>query len=304
MFLVRSLPADTPPTSLRIISYNVQFLPGIARLFNARGNDDYRPKRLGQVLADFDIIGLNEVFDLDKRKQLLDEVRHAWGNSFHVYETPEPGPEIGRYNAGLAIVSRYPIVEKSHFPYTAASSRKEFGVFADEFAAKGCLHARVAIPTTTEPILIDILTTHFDSKLPSVRQIQAKEIAHWAKEKSLSQTALFMMGDFNTRGPYRTDDTPGPEYSSLLEQLRTARPALIDTWLAAGQGPPGTSEQLEEDGGTRIDYIFFAPPPTQPPPITLRTVRVERFLDPKVTALSDHNAVVAEFDLHAQSRQP
>jgi endonuclease/exonuclease/phosphatase family metal-dependent hydrolase len=287
------------PKKLRVISYNVQFLPGIARLFNARGNDDYRPRRLGQVLAEYDIIGLNEVFELAPRKVLLEEIHRAWGDSFFVYETPEPGPTVGRYNAGLAVVSRYPMVARHHKAYSAASSKKEFGVFADEFAAKGCLHARIEIPDANRPFAVDILTTHLDSKLASVREIQRQEMSAFAIEHSSPENPLLFMGDFNTRGPYRPDDKPGPEYQGLLDHLRQARGNLTDAWLRAGQGPAGTSEQLEADGGTRIDYIFFAPPAQGPGPISLRSVKVERFLDPKVTSLSDHSAVVAEFDIPA-----
>lgn len=289
------------PTSsdhpLRVISYNVQFLPGIAKLFNARGNDDYRPRRLGEVLREYDIIGLNEVFELPPRRLLLDEIKKALGEDFHVYECPEPGPAVGRFNAGLAIVSRYPIIQTHHVSYSVASTRQEFGVFADEFAAKGVLHARIAVPKGASSVEIDIFTTHMDSKLASAREVQGRELAQFAREHTGPGNLALLMGDFNTRGPAKAGDPPPrPEYNGLIERLRAFRPNLEDGWLLAGQGSPGTSEQLEADGGTRIDYVFIAPPTQANSPLKLRSVKVERFLDPKVTSLSDHSAVTAEFD--------
>jgi endonuclease/exonuclease/phosphatase family metal-dependent hydrolase len=293
----RSEPVQ-PPQQLRVISYNVQFLPGLGKLFNARGNDDYRPRRLGEVLREFDIIGLNEVFERGPRKQLLAEIQKEWGDAFHVYECPEPAASVGRYNAGLAIVSRFPIRATHHIPYSAASTKKEFGVFADEFAAKGALHARIEIPRANGSFEVDVFTTHLDSKLASARAIQGTELARFAAEHAGPGNLALLLGDFNTRGPARAEDPPPrAEYPALLDRLRTFRPSVQDAWLLAGQGPPGTSEQLEEQGGTRIDYVFLALPTEGTSPLSLRSVRVERFLDPKVTSLSDHSAVVAEFDL-------
>ncbi len=136
-----------------------------------------------------------------------------------------------------------------------------------------------------------------DSKLASAREVQGRELAEFALKHTGPGNLALLMGDFNTRGPAKPGDPPPrPEYGGLIDRLRSFRPNLEDGWLLAGQGPPGTSEQLEEDGGTRIDYVFIAPSIEQPSPLKLRSVKVERFLDPKVTSLSDHNAVAAEFD--------
>lgn len=57
----------------------------------------------------------------------------------------------------------------------------------------------------------------------------------------------------------------------------------------------GTSEQESSEIGRRIDYIFIANPRGPAPRLDPVSVRVELFQDPKVEALSDHNAVAAEF---------
>jgi hypothetical protein len=76
--------------------------------------------------------------------------------------------------------------------------------------------------------------------------------------------------------------------------LRKVRPTLSDLWVQIGEGQGGTSEQTKEGGGNRIDYIFFGPAGTAND-LAPKGVAVQPFLDPKVTALSDHSAVEATF---------
>ncbi|MBX9654030.1 endonuclease/exonuclease/phosphatase family protein [bacterium] len=284
---------------LRVLSYNVQFLPGIAQLFNARGNDDYRPRKLGEVLKEFDVIGLNEVFELKPRGIILVEIKKAWGDQFYVFECPEPAKEVGRFNAGLAIVSRYPIVESHHIAYSAWSTKKEFGVFADEFAAKGALHARIRIRDGKDPIDIDFFTTHMDSKLASARKVQGEELAAFAAKYSSPDNTAIFTGDFNTRGNLDERKRKTDEYFGLVERLKSFRGSLQDLWLVVGKGDGGTSDQDPNDGGSRIDYIFFAPPVKGVDRLKPLRANVLHFLDPRVKALSDHSAVEGVFQITA-----
>ena len=82
----------------------------------------------------------------------------------------------------------------------------------------------------------------------------------------------------------------------MVGKFRGARPEsqLIDLWPAIGQGYGGTSDQIREEGGRRIDYIFVLNPLRDAPTLRPKNVAVNRFLDPKVVALSDHSAVEAE----------
>ena len=70
---------------------------------------------------------------------------------------------------------------------------------------------------------------------------------------------------------------------------------VADVWpLLKGSANGGTTEQHSSEIGKRIDYIIMGQPVAK---TMLRPVSIEvaLFQDPKVTALSDHNAVVAEF---------
>jgi endonuclease/exonuclease/phosphatase family metal-dependent hydrolase len=284
------------PKSIRVLSYNVQFLPSVAQLFNARGNDDYRPRKLGEVLADFDIIGLNEVFELRPRGIILGEIKKVWGEDFHVYQCPQPEVKKGRFNAGLTIVSRFPILETHHLTYSATSTKKEFGVFADEFAAKGALHARIRLREGKDPLEIDFFTTHMDSKLASARKIQAEELAAFAQQCTAPGNTAILTGDFNTGGTSDERKSPTDEYFGLMERLHQFRSNLADLWLVVGVGEGGTSNQDPKDGGSRIDYIFFAPPTKGPGALKPLRAEVHHFLDSRVKALSDHSAVEGVFE--------
>lgn len=289
--------ADAP--TLRVISYNVQFLPGPGRLFNNRGHDDYRAREIGRKMADFDIVGFNEVFDLVPRQQILDELKSAWGDKFHAVECPDDFEQTKRYNAGLAIASRYPIVETNSVSYSQSSTIKQFGVFADEFAKKGALHARIRIVSGTPNVEIDVFATHLDSKLASVRATQIDELTDFAAKHTDPSRAVLFMGDFNTRGNEEYQAKADSDYNRLVERLQKVRPSLSDLWVQIGKGPGGTSDQTKEGGGRRIDYIFFGPAETANVLIPL-SMAVQPFLDPKVTALSDHSAVEATFELSSK----
>jgi endonuclease/exonuclease/phosphatase family metal-dependent hydrolase len=289
--------ACDPPEMLRFLSYNVQFLPGPGKFFNKRGQDDYRAVEIGRRTAEFDVVAFNEVFEIGPRAKILDELKAAWGGNFHVYECPEPPADVRKYNAGLAVASRFPIVETHHIPYSRTSTIQQFGVFADEFAQKGALHARVRVPTNTGPLEIDVFCTHLDSKLASVRTTQIDELADFAATHSKAENPAVFLGDFNTRGnpPYQKD--PDSDYNALLSRLRKARPTTIDLWAEIGQGEGGTSDQTSPDGGRRIDYIFFSPPDDAPNRLVPKSVAVRPFLDERVVALSDHSAVEAVFTI-------
>ena len=58
-------------------------------------------------------------------------------------------------------------------------------------------------------------------------------------------------------------------------------------------------EQESADVGKRIDYIFLSNPVGKAGRLEPVSIAVNLFRDPKVYALSDHNAVEAEFGWHA-----
>lgn len=294
-------PPSDDSTTLKVISYNVQFLPQIASFANKRNSPDYRATTIAEALSHYDIIGLNELFADRPKELLIGELRKLWGDSLHIYVSPQVDPK--RYAGGLAILSRFPIIEKNVHTYTQFSKPEEKGFKADGFVTKGVLHARIAVPSdTSDAKLIDLFVTHMESQDASVRPSQYAECAEFVREHSSPKRPAILMGDFNTRGNHAELDNEKSAYHLMTGKFKAARPEsqFIDLWTALGKGPGGTSDQLAESGGNRIDYIF-AYCPTQSITLEPTSVSVNRFLDDKVIALSDHSAVEATIALANRS---
>src|SRR5262249_12850629 len=107
-----------------------------------------------------------------------------------------------------------------------------------------------------------------------------------------------ILGDFNTAGNPGELQNPGSQYRRMVSMLERGRPdvPLIDLWPHLSRGEGGTSDPETPHGGERIDFIFLSNSPSMRLGLRSLGVRVNRFLDSKVTALSDHAAVEAELD--------
>ena len=289
--------SDEPRANFKVISYNVQFLPGLAAVANNRADAPYRAHRLGELLAAWDVVGLNEVFDNTARKQILDGLKTTWGKAYAAVTGPQ-SVDPKRFNGGLAIATHLPIIEHHSTIYTRYSRREEFGLRADGFAAKGVLHARIS-RSEGSPIddFIDVFVTHMEARDDSLRPFQYQEIAAFILRYADSGHPTLIMGDFNTRGDPKYRNDPKSQYNLLIKELTAAMPGkeLRDLWPSIhGDALGGTNEQGSSDIGHRIDYVMLAVPVVSASRVRPIAVRVNPFLDDKVSALSDHSAVEAD----------
>ena len=303
--------AQTAPTpkTVKVITYNVQFLPGFAGRWNKRPEPDYRARRIAEEVSDFDIVGLQETFDKRYRRRIIDGVREDWGERLNDVVSPRAENHIT--NGGCLILTRRPIVKSDGTVFKHYSSPADYGLRADGFAAKGVIHARIALggepkasgpkPKKDDRCLVDVYVTHLEARDGAVRALQYEELAAFIKTTSDPGLPLILMGDLNTRGmPNLDGDSP---YGTLMRLLGEARPngGVIDVWTALkGDAHGGTteqdSEQHSEERGKRIDYILLGnakPPARRLKPVA---IRVNPYRDSKVGALSDHSAVEAEFE--------
>lgn len=293
--------ADPPSAKIRVISYNVQFLPGPGRVANKRPNLPYRAATLGKEMSKFDIVGLNETFDDEPRELLLKSLKEVWGDDYHVAVHPRPdGPDDKRYNGGLLIASRFPILESHHTYYTQFSLPKDYGFTADGFAAKGVLHARVLrSKDAPKDDYIDVFTTHLEARADKYRPSQYVELAAFVKQHSDPGHPTLIMGDMNTHGYPKDQKDPASDYNLMLKTFSDGRPGakIVDLWPSLkGEERGGTSSQESTEKGNRIDYIFFSNPGAKGPRLKPLDVRVNFFLDKEVVALSDHSAVEGDFE--------
>jgi len=106
-----------------------------------------------------------------------------------------------------------------------------------------------------------------------------------------------ILGDMNTHGDDDERPDPQAQYHRMMAAYQKGRgePRVVDLWLVKGNGNGQTTEQEPTEKGNHIDYILFSNPPTFEA-LVPRTVEVNHYQDERVTALSDHSAVEAEFD--------
>jgi endonuclease/exonuclease/phosphatase family metal-dependent hydrolase len=290
-------PSEVIP--LKVITFNVQFLPGIGAFFNKRPDAEYRARTLAHLLAkDYDIIGLNEVFDSSCQDLLLDGLRERLGENFHCVTSPKCERSSFGIGSGLVLVTRLPVLASHSLRYGNDSSVWKYGLWADGFAAKGALHARLSRGRDAAAHdTLDVFVTHLESQDPVVREAQYAKLAEFIRAFSAPNRPALILGDFNTDGRPNCLKDPASQYQRMYETLKHARPSasFIDLWPSLSSEPGGTNDPDIPDGGERIDYIFLSNPADARPRLRPTAVRVNQFLDAKMKSLSDHCAV--EVDL-------
>ena len=288
---------DDDPQTVSVITYNVQFLPGIASSQNERGSPEYRANRIAQEVSRFDIVALQETFHKQYRDQIINQVREAWAGTLNMVVSPKPANRFT--NGGCLLLTRLPVLDSHSIVFEHYSTPLQYGFRADGFAAKGVIHARLARAPDEPEAFIDVYVTHLEARADDLRPLQYEELARFVKETSDPNSPVLLLGDFNTRGTLEYSDDPKSQYAVLMDKLSETRPhsRVVDVWsLLMGRARGGTSDQESSEVGNRIDYILLGNP--NPPAAHLKpvSINVNTYQDPKVGALSDHNAVEAEFE--------
>lgn len=287
---------------LRIVAFNTHLLPGIAlQVAGHRGQGAYRAEAIGRRLVDYDLAGLCEVFDAERREELLGGASTAAPGAFTSLWFPKPRGR-GLTNSGLLLLSRLPIEERHLLTYRDASRFITYGFRADGLAAKGALHARLRLGDGPGESL-DCFLTHLESRSAAARRRQLKELTRFIAAHAATERPAVLMGDLNIAADFPPRPAKGASaspYQELLAALKSSGVEWIDVWPALQSGAGGTSDPLAEREGRRIDYVFISAARAAAR-CSLRPVSagVERFLDDSVRegSLSDHAAVVCELEI-------
>jgi endonuclease/exonuclease/phosphatase family metal-dependent hydrolase len=292
-------------TSLRIVAYNTHLRPGMAlQVAGPRGQAAYRAEAIGRRLAEYDLAGLCEVFDSQRRDELIGGAATAAPSAFTSLWFPKPrGRSLT--NSGLLLLSRLPIEASHLLTYRHASRFISHGFRADGFAAKGVLHARLKLSDASGDSL-DCFVTHLESHSASARKSQLEELARFIAAHASTERPAVLMGDLNIAAdcPLRPNElTAASPYQELLAALESSGVEWIDVWPALQTGAGGTSDPMDGRGGRRIDYVFVsAAHASARNSLRPTSVSVERFLDDHVKegSLSDHAAVVCELEIQVR----
>jgi endonuclease/exonuclease/phosphatase family metal-dependent hydrolase len=294
------LPPVNAAAPVRLFFYNTHLLPGIAQtIAGHRGQDEYRTAAIAAKLHRYDLIGLCEVFESDRRREIIRIAQQDSRNAFRAIEQPKPW---GRHfiGSGLLMLSRYPIEGEPHFiTYRHASRIVTNGWKADGFAAKGAIHARLRL-REYPAAYADCFLTHLESVSAKARAEQVKELAGFIAEHASLDRPAILMGDLNVAADFpASGGAPDSEYLRLANSLTYGAQRLVDLWPIFHAGRGGTSDALAQEDCRRIDYVFISPPQLTGPTVEPLSIRVEPFLDEKVKqgSLSDHAALECNFAL-------
>ena len=285
------------PETLRVITYNVQFLPEPVSNRNERPNPEYRADRISEQVSRFDLIALQETFHNAHRQKILRGINDHWPDQLQ--SVTSPTPEGFFTSGGCLFVSRLPIATQHTKVFENYSKPRDYGIRADGHAAKGILHARVQRGSKNERDFVDVFVTHLEARDDDLRPLQYTEIAAFVRQHSSIDHPALLLGDLNTRGATQFRNDPQSQYSQLMKQLVSARSGgeWIDVWAyLQGDSLGGTTRQESSNVGKRIDYILLSNPEPPHTQLVPNAVEVKLFQDEEVTALSDHNAVAAELD--------
>lgn len=263
--------------TLRVLTYNVQGLPiGVK-------HDRYAD--IGRILADRrargtapHIVAIQEAF----AKKTRDIAKYS-GYPFVAKGPPAWGL---RMNAGLMILSEFPIVTGAHEVYDDCAG-------VDCLARKGVQHARVEIPGVIAPI--DLFNTHLNasySNMPPsrkkgdrVRVRQVREAAGFVARNRTAGAVLLFAGDFNFR------KNEGAAYSTFLNLVPSENSARACHLLLPCTGEPEAAARWAET----IDHWFYDA--SLSPWTRFTPTHFERtFEEPyKGRRLSDHSGVEVHY---------
>ncbi len=307
--------------SIKILSYNVQFMAGKDYVFwfdVPEGNGpDSRPlpdaiKRTTQDVAniiideDPDFVFLQEIDDGAKRTDKQDQLQSLLSllpdsyahhtSAFYWKSGFVPHPRIlGRTGMKLSILSKHPI---------SSAKRHQLALTPDNIIAKhlgikrAVLEAHIAFEEGGELVL---LNTHLEafSKQSDTLQKQVDYIAGLLKRFNQLNVPWVMGGDFNLLPPnqYRTLATkqqryyrPNSELSDLTDHFPCI-PSMADietkpsNWFSFYSNDPDISKP-----DRTLDYLFYSP---------LLQCKAKTIRQHDTANISDHFPLIASFNIQA-----
>jgi len=219
-------PAFEGPYEIKVLSYNIFLRPPLIK----NNADDFKNERLAEFMRSqldrFDIICLQEMFNLaNYRQRLLLMIAHERGFTYYA-KSVDPQWFSGKFiDAGLVILSKYPILETDGMIYKAGNQ-------IDGWAAKQVIYAKVQVSPT---FFVHVFTTHMQASYydnhasinlvnDKARATQVQEMADFIKQKTDgSPYPVLITGDFNIDSRGETN-----EYKYMMETLVAAKPTVKD----------------------------------------------------------------------------
>jgi len=244
------------PYNVRVLSYNIFLRPPLVK----NNEDDYKNERLAEFLRSqidrFDVVCLQEMFNLaNYRQQLLLRIARERGFPYYA-KSVNPHWLSGKFiDAGLVILSRYPILETDGMIYRSGNQ-------IDSWAAKQVIYAKVQVAPT---FFVHVFTTHMQASYydnhesinvinDKARATQVQEMADFIKQKTeRSPYPVLITGDFNI-------DSRGEngEYKYMMNTITASKPLAKDL-LKEADHPITYGDYVEVPHTTEPEKLVPAP---------------------------------------------
>jgi exodeoxyribonuclease III len=266
--------------SLKVMTWNILF----------GGQDRFHAILQTIATQQPDLLVLQECLDWDDKQRLFQtaEAMNVPTNETHAI-LGQARPRGSGCCYHVAVLSRFPIQTVE-----VHNNRHFVG------------HCMVHIGIEPHGIPLHIVGTHLDSHHENLRFVEARYLRSWMDPENFQKNNWLLMGDLNSlseKDPYPSElptiarqvgiDKYGypPRFEVIAELenfgwLDTLHHTKIESWVSAHRERGGVSMDC------RVDYIFASPPMIP----ALKTVEII-----PANGASDHNAVVANFDLEQLS---
>lgn len=214
--------ADPPPVSLRVASYNIRYGAGMDGVFDL--------DRIASAIdeLDADIVGLQEVDvhwgarsnHLDVAQEIADRtgMRVVFAP---IYDVPSATPGAPNRQFGVAVLSRYPIVEFINHDLTRLSTQE---ANPTPTPAPGFAEAVIE----AQGARLHVYSTHLDYRGdPTVRRLQVADTLAVLAQKRAGATQI-LLGDLNA-------PATAPEIMPLWDHLTSATEINTEPTFPAGR---------------------------------------------------------------------
>ncbi len=265
IFIVLACTGAKEPSQgeLHFLTYNIHGLP-----VEITGDDT--PGRIEQIaplLAEFDIVGLQEDFIDENHDIIAESATHPYLDRFN-----EKVEQDRYYGSGLSTLSVAPILTDQNSHYTTCHGYLDSA--SDCFASKGFQALEIELSTD---LTFHLYNTHLEAggseEDTLARQVQVEQLLASLNNYSAEHAVIFL-GDTNLHASDSND-------SPLLEKLYS-QANLIDSCQAVNCPEP-----------ENIDRIFYRNSPNLEFTVQ-QWVNDQEFVDQSGTNLSDHPAISAQ----------
>ncbi|WWD16616.1 hypothetical protein CI109_101044 [Kwoniella shandongensis] len=262
--------AGSPDHTLKVFSFNVWGLAFISKDRHAR------IRAIAEYLAssNYDIVCLQELWVYKDYEIVREEILQnlPFSRFFHT----------GALGSGLAIFTRFPLIAAQALPYSLSGSPAQ-AIAGDFFVKKAAANIVILHPVLGE---VEIWNTHMHAAgehPPDTRQAhriaQSWQLANAIRSGAAKGRYILAMGDFNSqpwsvpvgilRHHANLSDSfldvhpnannyasPHPSAVDALSRYGMTCDSNLNTWSADKNIP----DNVQEQGGKRLDYIFYRQP--------------------------------------------